>query len=421
MQFIVEAKGFAAALARLAPYARGATTIPVLTHILVRADAGGGLTLVATNLDQALTLRVPARVARAGAACLPAAALAAHASGMAGDITCELEDGKLRMRARRSRCALSTLPEYDFPSPEAITRGAARGAFELAPSELTDLLAPVLPTISPDPTRHYINGALLVDGRAGDDEAPVLRAVSTDGHRATMRDLPMPEGGTLPVYEEASIIVPREAVQALLAMAGRSELPMRIEIGEAGLSCAQGQALFVSKLIDGSFPDVYRVIPPIGEADTVVTCLKSELDEALALVSSIVPKKGVGVGMDVAPAGGGPLRDPGSGSGVGSAADGERQGRIVLSAVNPDLGRSQASVDAEVTGPPMQTGFVARYLREMLAAMPRDAASVTFRLRGMGDAARAAPTGRDDMTVVVMPFRVGHIVVEPDEAREEAA
>src|SRR5258708_34884639 len=67
--------------------ARG--TVPSLTHVLLRAQAGA-LTLVATNLEIALSCRAPARVDEDGAIALPSRLLL--------DLAASLRPGPIEMR-----------------------------------------------------------------------------------------------------------------------------------------------------------------------------------------------------------------------------------------------------------------------------------------------------------------------------------
>ena len=54
----------------------GKTTLPVLTNVLLEADPGDGLRLVATNLDLTVSRRVRAIVTTAGRTTVPARLLA---------------------------------------------------------------------------------------------------------------------------------------------------------------------------------------------------------------------------------------------------------------------------------------------------------------------------------------------------------
>ena len=185
------------------------TTIPILSNVLVRATERS-LQLKATDLDIEVTEEVAADVAQPGATTLPAHVL--H------DIVRKLPDGaqvtldmsgeasQLVLRSGRSRFQLQCLPESDFPD---LTTGDLPHRFVLPAGQLKQLIEKTQFAISTEETRYYLNGiylhAMEVEG------TPVLRVVSTDGHRLARVEMPAPEGSA----DMPGVIVPRKAVSEI--------------------------------------------------------------------------------------------------------------------------------------------------------------------------------------------------------------
>jgi DNA polymerase-3 subunit beta len=57
------------------------------------------------------------------------------------------------------------------------------------------------------------------------------------------------------------VIVPRKTITELTKLLSDSDEPLEISIGEAQIGFVFGHTTFISKLIDGKFPDYDRVIP----------------------------------------------------------------------------------------------------------------------------------------------------------------
>ena len=69
-------EALAEALATVGRVVPGKSTLPVLTNVLLEADPGDGLRLVATNLDLTVSRRLRATVSTAGRTTVPARLLA---------------------------------------------------------------------------------------------------------------------------------------------------------------------------------------------------------------------------------------------------------------------------------------------------------------------------------------------------------
>jgi DNA polymerase-3 subunit beta len=65
-------EALAEALATVGRVVPGKSTLPVLTNVLLEADPGDGLRLVATNLDLTVSRRIRATVSAAGRTTVPA-------------------------------------------------------------------------------------------------------------------------------------------------------------------------------------------------------------------------------------------------------------------------------------------------------------------------------------------------------------
>ncbi len=267
-----------------------------------------------------------------------------------GDVTLELDaasaGGRLTVASGRSRYKLDVLPAEDFPSFSA---GEFDTTLEL---DLATLVAPCVHAISTEETRYYLNGVYLhaVDGR--------LVAVATDGHRL-MRNVG-PEG-----VLEYGVILPRKLVGLLPKGA------VTVELSQNKVRVTSGSTVITSKLIDGTFPDYVRVIPS-GNSN-VLTVDRQALMKAVERVAAVADDKSRAVKFAVGD---------------------------VLRLILADKASDEVSIEFE--GEPLEIGFNARYVNDMLGAL--DEPNVRFAL---GDAVSPAVIkGEGEWTAVLMPMRV---------------
>src|SRR6267154_1032642 len=98
--------------------------------------------------------------------------------------------------------------------------------------------------------RYYLNGMLLVC------EGNRVRAVATDGHRLALCE-------TARESESATVeaIIPRKTVLELARLLPDSDEPVRVQMASGQVRLSFGAVEFVSKLVEGKFPDYTKVIP----------------------------------------------------------------------------------------------------------------------------------------------------------------
>jgi DNA polymerase-3 subunit beta len=138
---------------------------------------------------------------------------------------------------------------------------------------------------------------------------------------------------------------------------------------------ATQDTVITSKLIDGTFPDYQRVIPTAN--DKIVLASIADLRSAVERVSTVATERGRAVKLDIAP------------------------GQIGLS-VRGDAEATDV-VEADYSGEPIEIGFNAAYISELLANLAGDTVRIALNDGG-------SPTiftgGDDGVLVVLMPMRV---------------
>lgn len=347
-------------------------TIPILSNVkLVAGDAG--LSLNATDLDLDITETVPAEVIEPGATTAPAHILfdivRKLPDGAKVEISTGQTDGQLMLTSGRSRFSLSTLAVGEFPE---MTGGALTHSFRVAAADLRGLIDRTRFAIAVEETRYYLNGIFL--HQSASDGVPVLRAVATDGHRLARVELPLPDGAQgLP-----GVILPRKTVGELRKLIEDTQSDIAVSLSDSRVRFAFDDAVMTSKLIDGTFPDYERVIPT--DNDKVLEVDRKAFAQAVDRVAAVSSEKSRAVKMQVL------------------------SGLVRLSASSPESGSAEEELEAAYEGSPLDIGFNARYLLDIMSQIEGDAARF-----GMLDA--ASPTvvrdvGDGAAVYVLMPMRV---------------
>ncbi|WP_266035198.1 DNA polymerase III subunit beta [Brucella intermedia] len=345
MRVSIDRSQLAHALATVNRAIESRNSIPILANVLLAVE-DGQLRLTGTDLDVEITTSLPVLDCQPGSVTVPGKMLADIAKRATSDITLALDGGRLTVASGRSRYKLDVLPAEDFPSFSA-------GKFDTTLDlDLAALVAPCVHCISTDETRYYLAGVYLhtVDGR--------LVAVATDGHRLMRNTGPE---GTL----EYGVILPRKFVGLLPKGA------VTIELSQNKVRVTSGSTVITSKLIDGTFPDYVRVIPT-GNSN-VLTVDRQALMKAVERVAAVADDKSRAVKFAV---------------------------DDVLRLMLADKASDEVSIEFE--GEPLEIGFNARYVNDMLGAL--DEPNVRFAL---GDAGMPAVVkGDGEWTAVLMPLRV---------------
>src|SRR6266851_5778682 len=285
MKLTIERAAFLKALSHVQSVVERRTTIPILSNVLLRAEAGR-LALSATDMDLEIVERVPGQIEREGRTTAPAHTLydivRKLREGAQIEIEASGERNAMVLRSGRSTFTLACLPPEDYPLMAPI--GSAPGGelphnFSLSATELRTLIDRTRFAISTEETRYYLNGIYLHATKA--DEVPVIRAVATDGHRLARMEMVLPEGAAgMP-----GVIIPRKTVLELRKLVEESEDEVQIGLSETKIRVAIGEAALTSKLIDGTFPDYDRVIPSNNDKILEVDC--KSFAEAVDRVSTI--------------------------------------------------------------------------------------------------------------------------------------
>ncbi len=342
-------------------------TLPILSNVLIeRADEA--LAFVATDIEIQIRAcsEIPApgegRAVTVGARKL-LDILRALPEGT--EVTLQLQDKRLQVKAGKSRFALQTLPAEDFPRLAKPAGESAR--FSLPQKSLRRLLGLVQYAMAQQDIRYYLNGLLLVveDGR--------LKLVATDGHRLAFASMPL--DAKLPRQE---LIVPRKTVLELAKLLGDGDDEVRVELSPSQAGFSFGSVELVSKLVDGRFPDYTRVIPTSHKNRLQVD--REVLRQALLRAAILSNEKFRGVRWVLT------------------------DGSLKIVSSNAEQEEAEEVIEVAYAGDALDIGFNVNYLLDVLNNVAGAQLECSF-----SDSASSALIGfpsEADFKYVVMPMRI---------------
>jgi DNA polymerase-3 subunit beta len=345
------------------------TTLPILSNILLEATKDG-IRLSGTDLDIAVSTTVSASVEQEGAITLPARKLV--------EIVRELPSAAIRLTASgeqrvtiecgRSRFRLLGLPREEFPAFPSVK---FEGGWRTSSKDLQKLIGHVAFAASTEESRPILNGVLW------ELRPERMRMVATNGHRLARMDVPTPPSGNT---AQADLIVPPKALEQIRRLF-RDDEEVEIAKSENHLGFRSATTQIFTRLIEGPYPNYEQVIP--RENDKSATADKAAFASALRRMSIVASDQTHRIRMAFA------------------------NGSCKLSVQTPDLGEAQEEITVSYDGDPLEIGFNASYLLEILKYIPTDEVRLTF--KAPERAATCEPVGWNDPSsylTLVMPLRL---------------
>lgn len=352
-------------LSHVAGVAERRQTLPILSYVLLQ-HRDGRTTLTGTDLEVEISTQANGKAKANGELTLPARKLLEICRALpdGSEIEVRQEGEKAIVKSGRSRFSLLTMPVTDFPALQA---PPWEQTLSLKQGELRRLLEQTQFCMAQQDVRYYLNGVLLEVGQGK------LRAVATDGHRMAVSELAVPAA-----KGEKQVIVPRKAVHEINRLLSTDDEAVTLQLGQNHFGIQTEELTFISKLIDGRYPDYHKVIP--GAQAVHVRLEGAEFHRALGRVAILSSEKHRGVRLNA-------------------------EKTVRVTAHNPEQEEAQEEIAAlECTGPSVEIGFNVSYLIDAVNAA--GAGEVLFTLNDANSSCMLRPAGQEFPLYVIMPMRL---------------
>ncbi len=339
-------------------------TMPILSNFLLR-NVDGRLVITATDLELEVSATIDISP-EGDSITVPGRKLLDICKSLpdGSEISFSLNGDKFELKSGRSRFSLATLNAAEFPLVDAIE---VQEKVVVDKDQLHFLIENTAFAMAQQDVRYYLNGLML------EIQQGTLRAVATDGHRLALADISLEE--TVPVRQ---VIVPRKAVHEFMRILGSSDGSVELSLSVNHLMAQIGDIQFVTKLIDGKFPDYQRVIPE-GH-DLVATIDREAVRAGLMRASILSNEKYRGIRLAL------------------------HKDRLKIQAHNPEQEEAEDELEISYEGPELEVGFNVSYLLDVLNTV--HSTDVQFYLQDSNSSLLIQSPENQHSKYVVMPMRL---------------
>ena len=253
MRAKVAKKDILPAVMRTVSIADKKAVVPILSNVLLEFGERG-LIVKATDLDHSVVEVVPAEIDTFGSVAVPAVTLADIVRKTSDKVVLEFSladrGSKLIIVAGKSKFELSTLDPKDFPEISTLKNNCN---INIKSTDLSKLISRTKFSMSPEENRHNLSGIYFHK----DDNK--LKAASTDGHRLSASSV------AIDIKENIQgVIISKKTVFEVKKLLDNFQGDVGIAFTANQVQFTFADVVFISKLVDGVFPDYKKVIPEMG-------------------------------------------------------------------------------------------------------------------------------------------------------------
>lgn len=342
-------------------------TLPVLANVLLRKTSSA---IEFTTSDLEIQVRTTADLGGDDAnfaTTVGARKLIDILRSMPADqvVSLSANQNKLTLQGGKSRFTLQTLPGDDFPLvQEAADFGPM---FSVPQKTLKQLVNQVHFAMAVHDIRYYLNGILFVA------ESNSLTLVATDGHRLALAQADLDV--QIPKQE---VILPRKTVLELQRLLKDEDTPIEMRFAGNQAKFSFSGMEFVTKLVEGKFPDYNRVIPKNHKNH--VTLGRAPLLASLQRAAILTSDKFKGVRVNIEP------------------------GLLRIASSNAEQEEAKEELEIDYASDSIEIGFNVTYLIDALSNMSQE--MVKMELQDTNSSVLITIPEQTGFKYVVMPMRI---------------
>ena len=371
MKFLVKKGVIYKSLSHLQSIVDKRNALPILSNILIEAK-NNKLNLSSTDMDISIIENINCEIIEEGSTTINAQLIYDIIKKLHDDSKIEIisNDGKiLTLRSGVSKFSLSCLPKEEFPLIESKIQGHK---ITTKSQNIFNLIDKTKFAISNEETRYFLNG--LYFSIINENDSSMLTFVGTDGHRLAKFSI----SNNVKSDDLNGVIIPKKTINELYKLLSENSGDIDIEISSNKIIFYIDNLVFISKLIDGTFPDYKRVIPKNN--NEILDVNRSHLLNAVDRVSTIVNEKSPVIKFKL-------LKD-----------------LINLSTSNTDNSSATEDIEAKYAGKEIEIGFNAKYIMDILENLKENEIQISFLDNSSPIIAKEKTN--PDLIYVLMPMRV---------------
>lgn len=342
------------------------TTLPILSGIHVSTH-GDKVVFQATDLEVSVKTSSKSRVDEPGQTVLPGKLLTDVTRSLPeAAVTIETSTaGTASVVCGQSSFSMKTLSPDDYPKFPDIS---PEQTVTLPADTFSHIVHQVSKSVSRDETRPILTGVLVVV------EDNTLRMVATDSYRLCIREVVLGD-----VSGNIELVVPGKAMEDVAKLVG-GEATMSLGVAENQVIFTFGDTTFISRRIDGSFPNYRQLLPK--EYGTRAVVDRVELLEAVKRVS-LMAQHNTPLRVKIAP----------------------EDHTITLSAGTQDIGDATEDLQVTPEGEGVEIAFNHAYLMDGVSIAEGD--TVALEVTSPLKPGVLKPAEGDGFVYLLMPVRLG--------------
>ena len=346
-------------------------SLPILSNILIEAH-NNSLILSSTDMDISIIEKTDCNISEDGSTTINSQILYDIVRKI--DENSEIEiisnDGKLlTLRADGSRFSLACLPKEDYPIIDKNNHGTN---IKLNSRIFYKLIDKTKFAISNEETRYFLNG--LYFNITNEDNNNIVTLVGTDGHRLAKFSHTIEED----TDEIPGVIIPKKTIYELSKLLSEIDGEVEISISTNKIVFIIGNIIFISKLIDGSFPDYKRVIPK--DNSNILKINREILLSAVDRVSTIANEKSPVIKFKLL------------------------KNILNLNTINNESSTASEDLKIIYAGDEIEIGFNSKYIMDIVNNLEDE--EISINLKDNTSPIIALENSNDNLVYVLMPMRV---------------
>ncbi len=339
-------------------------SLPILGNVLLKAQ-GNSISFTTTNLEIGIEATIRGKIEEEGSFTVDAKIFSEYISLLPKEnVEITTINNELEIKTSKTQTRMKGLPSDEFPLLPEVEK---KTSFTFSSMDFKKALSQVIFAVSHDEIRVELTGVLF----SFEKEKLILAA--TDSYRLTEKQFFYKSD----IQEGIHIIVPLKSVTEMI----------RILSGEdCILYCSQNQisllnngAHFISRIIDGNYPDYKQLIPE--KRNTKIIVNRSEFLTQIR-TAGLFCRPGINdVHLKFSP----------------------EKKAIIIASINAQLGENISELDAQISGDENEIVFNYRYLLDGLNSISTN--EVVLEIIDKNNIGLLRPKDESDYLYLIMPIR----------------
>ncbi len=341
-------------------------SLPVLNNVLLKSN-DGEIKMMATNLELAITARVPGKVTENGSLSVPYGIFSGIINNLATErVSLDSSGNNLEIKTDNYNASVQGIGEEEFPIFPKIKE--ENNYLEINSSVLKDSLRKVVIAAEISEIRPEISGVLLIA------EFDQMKMVATNSFRLAEAVIKKSQFKNN-FSQGMKVIIPLKTAEEIIRIV-KDDQNVKIYLDDSQVLVKTDDLEIISRLIEGNYPDYEAIIPKNIESQAIVD--KNELINALKLASVFAAKTN-----DV-------------------RIENKDEKYLEIYSGSSNLGENNYSISAEIAGE-VKIGFNWRFLLDGVRAADGD--KIILKLSGQGKPAIISSPDDKQYSYILAPLR----------------